>query len=224
MSRFKAILFDCDGVLLDSEPLGCAAVARAMTAAGVDMTVDEAVTLFCGSSAEASFAVMERAGLDACAVFEHADRILFEMFDQDIPLIKGVERVLWDFDVPMAVCSNSLIRRLDRSIARSPLAKRFDGHIYSAEHVPAAKPAPDLAFFAAAQLGVSPGEAIFIDDNPHGLRCGLDAGCLSIGFIGPSERRKDHARALQNAGADHVVHGMAELHALLTKLSLPAAA
>lgn len=224
MSRFKAILFDCDGVLLDSEPLGCAAVAKAMTAAGVDMTVDEAVMLFCGISAEASFAVMERAGLDADTVFDHADRLLFEMFDQDIPLIEDIERVLWSFDVPMAVCSNSLIRRLDRSIARSPLAKRFGRHIYSAEHVPAAKPAPDLAFFAAAQLGVAPSEAIFIDDNPHGLRCGLDAGCLAVGFIGPSERRKDHAHALRDAGADHVVHGMAELHALLTKLSLPAAA
>lgn len=224
MSRFKAILFDCDGVLLDSEPLGCAAVARAMTAAGVDMTVDEAIMHFCGISAEASYAVMERAGLDAGTVFEHADRILFEMFDQDIPLIEDVERVLWSFDVPMAVCSNSLIRRLDRSIARSPLAKRFDGHIYSAEHVPAAKPAPDLAFFAAAQLGVSPCDAVFVDDNPHGLRCGLDAGCLTVGFIGPSERRKDHARTLRNAGAHHVVHGMTELHALLTKFSRTAAA
>ncbi|WP_181900666.1 HAD family hydrolase [Paracoccus thiocyanatus] len=224
MTGFKAILFDCDGVLLDSEPLGCASIAQAMTAVGVAMTTDEAAALFCGHSAAASLAVIARAGLDPHAVADHADRILFSMFEQEVPLMAGVERVLWGFDVPMAVCSNSLVRRLDRSIARTPLARRFGGHIYSAEQVPAAKPAPDLAFFAAARLGVSPAQAVFVDDNPHGLRCGIGAGCLAIGFVGPTEQRADHARSLAQAGADHVVHGMDELHALLSRLSLPDAA
>ncbi|RJL05721.1 HAD family hydrolase [Paracoccus siganidrum] len=224
MRQFKAILFDCDGVLLDSEPLGCAAIAQAMTAAGVAMTTAEAMALFCGNSSAASLAVIERAGLDPQTVTAHADRLLFAMFDQHIPLIAGIERVLWGFDVPMAVCSNSLIRRLDRSIARTPLAHRFGPHIYSAEHVAAAKPAPDLAIFAADQLGVASHEAIFVDDNPHGLRCGIEAGCLTVGFVGPSEQRPDHALKLAEAGADHIVHGMDAFHALLSRLSLPVAA
>lgn len=224
MSGFKAILFDCDGVLLDSEPLGCAALAQAMTAAGVPMSTDQAVALFCGRSSADSLAVIAARGLDAHEVADHADHILFQMFQRDIPLMQDVDRVLWGFDVPMAVCSNSLVGRLDRSIARTPLARRFNGHIYSAQHVPAAKPAPDLAFYAAARLGVAPQQAIFVDDNPHGLRCGLDAGCLAVGFVGPSERRADHARHLAEAGAHHVVHGMGQLHALLSELSLTKAA
>lgn len=224
MSAFKAILFDCDGVLLDSEPLGCAALAQAMTEAGVATTTPQAIAAFCGNSTQASRALIAGAGLDASAVLSRAEHILFAMFDRDVPLVPGVEKVLWGFDVPMAVCSNSLVRRLDRSIACTSLASRFGPHIFSAEHVGTPKPAPDLALFAAARLGVAPGEAIFVDDNPHGLHCGIAAGCLAIGFIGPSERRPGHMQALRDAGAHHVVRGMAELHTLLAELSLPVAA
>lgn len=221
MMPAQALLFDCDGVLLDSEPLGSTALARAITAAGMDLTPEEAATIFSGNSVQASLAWMERAGLDGPAILASGDRFLFEMFDEHIPLIKGIGVVLSAFDIPMAVCSNSRIGRLDRSLARTPLARHFGPHIYSAEHVARPKPAPDLALFAAARLGVAPQAAIFIDDSPQGLRCGLEAGCHTIGFIGPSEHRKDHAQALRNAGAHHVVHGAAELHDLLSTCSLP---
>lgn len=218
---YSAILFDCDGVLLDSEPMGCDALAQAVTAAGRPMTRDEAVTIFSGNGAAASFAWMEAAGLDAAAVFEHADRLLFAMFDVAIPLIPGIERVLQDFDLPMAVCSNSLLRRLRHSLVRTPIAARFGSHVYSAEQVAKAKPAPDLALFAAERLGIAPQDAIFIDDNAHGILCARAAGCLAVGFVGPSEHRPGHGETLAAAGAHHVVHGMAELHALLRDLSLP---
>lgn len=222
--EYGAILFDCDGVLIDSEPLGCEALARAVTAAGIPMTREEATRIFSGNAAEASIAWLRKAGLDAAAVFNDSDRILFEMFDRDIPHVEGIEEILSGFDLPMAVCSNSAIRRLDRSIARTPLAARFGPHVYSAEHVAAPKPAPDLARFACERLGIAPRQAIFIDDNPQGVLCAAAAGCLAVGFIGPSEHRKGHAQTLRDAGADHVVHGMAEFHDLLSRLSLPLAA
>ncbi|WP_103174635.1 HAD family phosphatase [Paracoccus sp. SY] len=224
MKEYKAILFDCDGVLIDSEPLGCEALARAVSASGLPMTRDEATRIFSGNAAQASIAWMRNAGLDAAAVFGESDRILFEMFDRDIPPVQGIEAVLSGFDLPMAVCSNSAVQRLDRSIARTPLAARFGSHIYSAEHVAAPKPAPDLALFACERLGVAPEQAIFIDDNPHGVLCAAAAGCLAVGFIGPSEHRQGHAQVLHDAGADHVVHGMAEFRELLSRLLLPLAA
>lgn len=224
MSRYDAILFDCDGVLLDSEPLGCEALARAVTAAGLPMTRDEATRIFSGNAAPASRAWMQAAGLDAAGVLDDADRILFAMFDCGIPLVEGVGAVLSGFDLPMAVCSNARVRRLDRSLARTPLAARFGPHIYSADHVAAPEPAPDLALFACARLGVAPDRAILIDDNPHGVLCAKAAGCLAVGFVGPSDHRPDHARVLRAAGADHVVHGMAAFRDLLSRLSLPLAA
>lgn len=221
--EFKAVLFDCDGVLLDSEPLGCEALARAITAAGRPMTVAEAAAVFSGNSAQASLAWIEGAGLDGAQVFAAADEILFAMFDMDIPHIPGIEAVLRDFDVPMAVCSNSLIARLEQSLARTPLAARFGPHIYSAEQVARGKPAPDLVFLAAERLGIAPTDAVFIDDNPHGVGAAVAAGCLAVGFVGPSDHRSDHAGVLRAAGADHVVYGMDEFHDLLVRLSLPLA-
>lgn len=218
---YQAILFDCDGVLLDSEPMGCEALAQAVTAAGYPMTREEATRIFSGNGAAASLGWMQQAGLPPETVFARADELLFQMFERHIPLIPGIERVLRDFDLPKAVCSNSSVRRLDRSLARTSLAAHFHGHIYSAEHVAQAKPAPDLALFAAKRLGVPPDQAIFIDDNPQGVLCARAAGCLAVGFIGPAEHRAGHADTLRAAGAQHIVQGMAEFHALLCDLSLP---
>lgn len=222
--EYGAVLFDCDGVLIDSEPFGCEALAQAVTAAGLPMKREEATRVFSGNAAQASMAWMRDAGLDAAKVFAESDRLLFEMFERGIPHIEGIEAVLSGFDLPMAICSNAAVLRLDRSIARTPLASRFGPHIYSGEHVSAPKPAPDLALFACERLGIAPEQAIFIDDNPHGVLCAAAAGCLAVGFIGPSDHRPNHAQTLCDAGAHHVVHGMAEFHDLLSRLLLPFAA
>lgn len=224
MREYKAILFDCDGVLIDSEPMACEALARAVTAAGLPMTREDAARVFSGNAAQASMAWLREAGLNAASVFGESDRILFEMFDRDIPAVDGVEAVLSGFDLPMAICSNSSVARHTRSVVRTQLAPRFGPHIYSAEHVPEPKPAPDLALFACERLGVVPEQAIFVDDNPHGVLGAAAAGCLSVGFIGPSEHREGHAQTLRDAGADHVVQGMAEFRDLLSRLLCPLAA
>ena len=220
MTQYKAILFDCDGVLIDSEPMGCQALAQAVSEAGVPMTRAEATRIFSGNSADASIRVMAGLGLDAATVFAESDRILFEAFEQNIPLIPGIEAIVDAFDCAIAICSNSSINRLNLSIVKLPLARAFGPHIYSAQHVAEAKPAPDLALYACEKLGVLPEEAIFIDDNIHGVSAARAAGCLAIGFIGPSEHRKGHENALYKAGADHVIKGMDEFHSLLTSLSL----
>ncbi|AGT10985.1 HAD family hydrolase [Paracoccus aminophilus] len=218
MRRIEAVLFDCDGVLLDSEPLSAAALAQAISAAGVTLSAEEAGRLFSGTSGAVTQAWLAQAGLDAAKVFAEADARLFAMFDQAVPQIPGVEAVLAALDLPIAVCSNSMLRRLERSLMASPLAAYFGRHIYSADHVARAKPAPDLVLHAARALGVAPEAALFIDDTPHGLAAGVAAGCLAVGFVGPSERRPDQAERLRAAGAHHIVCGMAEFHALLARL------
>lgn len=210
-----ALLFDCDGVLIDSEPMGCVALAEAISAAGYPMTAQDASAIFPGNGSADSIAWLEAAGLDGASVLAEADRILFAMFARTVPVVAGIEAVLTAFDVPMAVCSNSTLRRLDLSLGRTPLAGHFNGHVYSAEQVALAKPAPDLALFAAGRLGVPINDAIFIDDNVHGIACARAAGCLAIGFVGPGDHRPDQNARLRAAGAHHVVRGAGELRALL---------
>lgn len=215
MRPVKAILFDCDGVLIDSEPMGCRALAQVVTAHGLPMTEAEAVRVFSGNSTAASKAWLAAAGLPPEPILAAADAALFSMFDAHVPLVSGVEEVLEAFDLPKAVCSNSMLHRLDRSIRRTTLAAHFAGHIYSAEQVARSKPSPDLALFAAERLGVRVQDCVFLDDNVQGIACGTAAGCLTVGFVGPSETRTDHAEALRRAGAHHVVHGMSEFRALM---------
>ena len=219
MTAISAILFDCDGVVIDSEEMGCGALARALAEAGHAMTTTQARTVFSGSSAQDSRAWMRQMGFDADTVFARSDDILFEMFETSVPYIPGIEAVLDDLPLKRAICSNSSVRRLDLSIRRTPLAAHFGRHIYSAEHVARAKPAPDLALHACRELGVAPRDAIFVDDNIHGVRCAKEAGCVAVGFVGPSDDRPQHDRTLRAAGADHIVHGMDEFHALLTTLT-----
>ncbi|MFD2845597.1 HAD family hydrolase [Paracoccus cavernae] len=154
MRHIEAILFDCDGVLLDSEPMGCGALAQALTAAGYPMTIDEARAVFSGNAAHDSRDWMAARGLLADEIVRESDRLLFEQFDQHVPLIPGIERIMSGFSVPMAICSNASIERLKRSVHRTSLAPRFGPNIYSAEHVARPKPAADLALYACARLGV----------------------------------------------------------------------
>lgn len=219
MSGFKAVLFDCDGVVLDSEHMGCGSLGMAVTEAGRTMSLHEAIDTFSGNSAHDTRTWMAAHGFDAGTLFKRADEILFEMFAQDVPLMPGIEHVLRDFSLKKAICSNSSIRRLGLSVALTSVAPFFEGHIYSAEHVREGKPAPDIALHACAALGVLPREAIFIDDNVAGISCARAAGCLAVGFIAPSDDRPDQDKRLLAAGADHVVYGMGEFYELLSELT-----
>jgi HAD superfamily hydrolase (TIGR01509 family) len=219
MKTFQAVLFDCDGVLLDSENFGCGSLAQAISEVGHSMTVHEATGTFSGNSSSDTRAWMVLHGLDADKVFTRADEILFELFETSVPLMPGIAELLHALPLKKAVCSNSSIRRLERSIERTEIAPYFDRHIYSAEHVPNAKPAPDLALYACNALQVLPSEAIFIDDNIHGIRCAKAAGCLAVGFIGPSDMRGGQRAALIASGADYVVNGMDECLTLFKHLT-----
>ena len=220
----RAVLFDCDGVLLDSEPLGCLGLAEAVTAAGHPMSVTQAAALFSGAARAEAMAKIAALGLDGDSVFADSDRRTFARFAQHVPEVDGVFDLLAGCDLPMAVCSNSSILRLSLSLERTRLAAFFGPHIYSSDHVARAKPAPDMALHACAALGIPPHQALFVDDNIHGIACALAAGCVAVGFIGPSDHRAGHAETLRAAGAQHVVHGMPALAALIADMSQPLAA
>jgi HAD superfamily hydrolase (TIGR01509 family) len=222
MTRYDLVIFDCDGVLIDSEAQGAQALAEAVTAAGGALTPHEAEQMFCGSSQDQTHVLLTQMGLAAEVILRDAVQRLSVMFAQNVQQVPGMQDLITNLGAQTCVASNSSIQRLAESLGRTTLAPLFGGHIYSAEYVSYGKPAPDLALYCLAQMRTRAERAIFIDDNIHGVVCARAAGILAVGFVGPSEQRADHAETLRQAGADHVVHGVTELKALLSGLLAPA--
>lgn len=221
MSRFDLIMFDCDGVLIDSEALGARALSEAMSAAGHEMTIAKAETIFSGSGHDETHALISAEGLAADEIIADARQRLSVLFAQGVQPIEGIEAVLKNLTVQICVASNSSVPRLNESLGRTALAALFSSHIYSADHVPRGKPAPDLALHCLDRMNTTADRAIFIDDNTHGICCARDAGVLAIGFVGPSDHRPNHAETLRRAGAGYVVHGTNTLGDLLNELLMP---
>ena len=219
MSNVELIIFDCDGVLIDSETMGATALAGAITDAGVPMTAQAAERMFSGAGYGETCALIERLGLAFAPVIVDADARMSALFDDGVSPIQGMHSVLASLQVSVCVASNSSVARLHNSLGRTPLAAFFGSHIYSADHVQHSKPAPDLALYCLAQMKMSAERAVFVDDNTHGIRCARAAGVLAIGFVGPTDHRAGHADRLRAAGADHVAHGAAALQELLTRLT-----
>ncbi|KEJ95413.1 haloacid dehalogenase superfamily, subfamily IA, variant 3 with third motif having DD or ED [Pseudosulfitobacter pseudonitzschiae] len=224
MTAIELVIFDCDGVLIDSEAMGATALAGAISDAGVPMTTQTAERTFSGAGRDETHALIAGLGLNATHVLTDAGARLEALFAQGVPPVPGMHRLLAALDVPVCVASNSGVDRLRASLGRTPLAAFFGPHIYSADHVAHSKPAPDLALHCLAQMHTAADCAVFIDDNIHGIRCARAAGVLAIGFVGPADHRANHADTLRAAGADHVVHGAEQLGSLLARLTQPSVA
>lgn len=211
------VIFDCDGVLIDSEPLASGTMAKILGDFGVTMTGEQALIEFTGGAASETRArLIEEFGLtDVDTFYATWHDYLFEVFASDLKPMAGIEAVIDAISCPVCVGSNSGVSRLKRSLGLLPMASKFKGHVFSAEMVAEPKPAPDLMLFAAEKLGARPSRSIMIDDSAHGVAAAVAAGMPGIGFIDLNDPRPGRFEALTEAGAFAVVRGAAELPAAL---------
>ena len=213
MSRFDLVIFDNDGVLVDSEGHANRILSDLLNRSGwaVNMTREESMALFLGRSLPAIRQLIEsRLGHALPGDFEeryHAR--LFEVFDTELTAVPGVEEVLERIRVPTCVASSGTHERIRRALAATGLLPRFEGRIFSAEDVARGKPAPDLFLHAARRLGVMPSRCAIVEDSPLGVDAANAAGMVAFGF----------ARVTPPAALSHARGGtfssMAELPALL---------
>ncbi|NVK62029.1 MAG: HAD-IA family hydrolase [Rhodobacteraceae bacterium] len=211
------VIFDCDGVLIDSELIASRLMAEALRAAGAEITAHDAHVRFTGGSRGEMLRICrEDYGLHdpepALAGWE--DR-LFAAFRAELKAVPGIEALVAGLDRPACVASNSRIARLENSLGLLPLHAMFGGHVYSAEMVDRPKPAPDLVEHCLVRMGVPAQEAVMIDDSPHGIEAARAAGVAAIGFVTPGDPRDGRAELLLAAGAVAVVQGAPALAALL---------
>ena len=215
------VIFDCDGVLIDSEIIASRTMAEALTDAGFPMTQTEAHVTFTGNSERDTKAYLtEKLGVtDLDALFTAWGKRLYKGFEA-VEEIEGIADVVTRLNRPICVASNSSLYRLTRSLGRVGLWKAFHGHVFSADHVAHPKPAPDLMLHCAAEMGADPRRCVMIDDSPHGVEGALAAGMIAIGFVDLRDPRGKRAEVLREAGAHLVANGSGELQACLEQADL----
>jgi HAD superfamily hydrolase (TIGR01509 family) len=206
------IIFDCDGVLVDSEVLSCRCLSEALAGCGISVGVDQALDLFLGRSMSA---VLEHYAGSGQLVPEQFSAELKarvrEAFLSGLCPIEGVGFVLEGLQIPHCVASSSDLDRVSFSLSLTGLAPHFDGRLYTSQMVERGKPAPDLFLYAAERMRADPRRTLVIEDSASGVSAGKAAGMTVWGFVGGSHYRSRDGRAnLHDAGADRVFGRMAD--------------
>jgi len=186
MARPAAVLFDCDGVLADSEALVSRMVAEDLTARGWPITAEQCQGIFLGRAIPDMVPVIERqvGPLPAEWPVELSALIAARM-RQETPPMPGalaVVRAVAEAGIPIACASNSRRDELAAKLEGLKLAALFGDRVFSYQDVPRPKPAPDMYLAAAAACGADPRDCVVVEDSALGTRAGIAAGCRVMGF------------------------------------------
>jgi HAD superfamily hydrolase (TIGR01509 family) len=219
--RFELVIFDCDGVLVDSEPIINRAHTEVLTACGYPITEKILVERFCGMSDPDMLEIIEREWGRAlpASYAEHVGLMIEAGFHQSLAPTKGVAEALASLTLPICVASSSSLEQIRKKLEITGLLGRFGEHLFSATMVARGKPAPDLFLYAAQQLMTAPDRCLVIEDSPAGIDATLAAGMTAIGFAGGSHCGPEHGVRLQRHGAALVMDDMLELATTMAKLT-----
>lgn len=184
----EMIIFDCDGVLIDSEVISARMLIAELKGYGVEMDMAFVSRHFLGRSYPAVLKeVRDRWGVALPDRFEADYRArLLAAFARDLRVMPGVEQTIRSLRLPYCLATSSSPLRLQQSLDITGLAALFEGRSFTASEVARGKPAPDLFLHAAAQMGVDPAACVVIEDSLNGVRAGLAAGMEVWRFIGGS--------------------------------------
>lgn len=211
------ILFDCDGVLVDSEMLSSRLLAEALAAEGHPLTAAECRARFTGISIRSAIETIEtERGRPLPADFE--DRLRandLAVFARELKAVPGVAEALARIPTPKCVASSGAPEKIRHSLTVTGLIGFFEPHLFSAHMVERGKPAPDLFLHAAARMGVAPPRCVVVEDSAAGIQAARAAGMPVLGFAGGGHAGDGYAAMLRAAGAAVVFDDMAALPSLL---------
>ncbi|TCL75953.1 HAD family hydrolase [Rhizobium sp. BK251] len=223
MSGFDLIIFDCDGVLVDSEIIAAEVESTLLTEAGYPITVEEMGERFAGMTWQnILFQVEREADIPLSAsLLEKSEQLLDKRLARDVKGIPGVDFALARLPMPRCICSNSSSARLDMMLTKVELKQFFAPHIFSAKDLgpDRVKPKPDIFLHGAKELGFSPSKTVVVEDSVHGVHAARAAGMRVIGFTGASHTYPAHADKLTDAGAETVISRMNDLPGVAAALA-----
>lgn len=217
------LIFDCDGVLVDSEPLSMKVDVGILAEQGVVMSEAEAHRRFVGKTFAAMLDEIQREfgvsfPADASA---QKDLRLLDLYETDLRIVDGVEAALEALGPQhFSVASNSPLDRVETALRITRLTRFFGNRITTFEHVARGKPEPDVFIEAARRAGYHPGDCIVIEDSVTGVTAAQRAGCRVLGFTGTHPHPEEQAQKLAAAGAHAIFSRMAALPKLVTEQNL----
>ena len=206
----ELVIFDSDGVLVDSDRISLRIQAERISALGLEMSYEDCVRDFLGLGMEATLRILtERLGRPLPEGWEaQLEAAVHEGFRRELTPVRGVIEALEEIELPTCVASSGSHEKMRLTLGLTGLYERFAGRIFSAEEVQRGKPAPDLFLHAAKRMSVEPGRCVVVEDSPFGVAGAKAAGMAALGFAAavPTERLN---------AADAVFTTMAELPDLI---------
>ena len=211
----QAVLFDCDGVLVDSEPITNAVLCEMLNELGLDFDLERTIRTFMGKSVKDEMVAIEGMTGRPLASDWHPQFVLrrdaaLAVKIRAVPGAPEVVARVAALGIPYAVASGADCAKMRLTLGTCGLLPYFEGRMFGADMVARAKPAPDVYELALRTLGVAPSQAVVIEDTPTGTRAGVAAGATVYGFT-----TLNTAAALEKAGASLTFERMEQLPELL---------
>ncbi len=213
MPATKLIIFDCDGVLVDSEPLANRIMTDYLNENGLSISFEQTLQRFVGlSQVSLRNTVLNEDGITLPDDFEEEilrrDHLVFK---KDLKAIDGVSDAIRSLTGRYCLASSGGHNKIATSLTLTGLLNLFTNKVFSADDVNNGKPAPDLFLHAASEMNTPPGNAIVIEDSVAGVLAGVAAGMQVFGFLGGGHITEGHAARLMDAGAERVFDRMSDL-------------
>ena len=205
------VIFDCDGVLVDSEAILIGVELEFLASAGLEFERGDYLRKFLGLPDPAwqeqlSQILLQRSGKGfEPDFFERLRDHAYQRFEEDLDAIAGAREMIASLETTVCVASSASMRGIRWKLDRTGLLDLFDPHLFSTELVEHGKPAPDLFLLASDTMGVSPADCLVVEDSCNGVIAAKRAGMKVVGFTGGGHCTDDHGDALRADGADVVV-------------------
>lgn len=212
MRQFKLVIFDCDGVLVDSEHITTRVLATLLNEMGLNLSAAALYDHFHGRSMSQCLALITgrlEKPLPETFIPTLRQRAAVALWAEVTP-IQGVTRALARIPIPVCVASSGEYEKVQLTLGKTGLLSRFGSNIFTVADVENPKPAPDIYLYAARQNGVEPGKCAVIEDSTAGVQAGVAAGMVVYGFAAHTPEQQ-----LREAGAHIIFSDMSQLPHLL---------
>lgn len=216
-NRFDLIIFDCDGVLVDSEVISTHTLLEALTASGLEIDIDYVRKTYLGRSMSVVQADYQRITGRVMAEDFEADFLerLFAAYRRELAAMAGVKELIASIPSRYCMATSSSMERARLSLELTGLLPLFEGRIFCASMVKRGKPAPDLFLYAANTLQADPASCLVIEDSEVGLQAALNAGMTVWRFVGGSHFKDGNGKQVSGASGVPVFDHMDAMAAKL---------